>query len=617
MSWTHWKRIRQQRHGCTGWFSRWRVVVPPMSIHLLAAWHPFEAGQTALQNLLERGRGLSWERGWGLYQGLLPSLALLLPITIAGEVPLFQCARRGARNQLAPHTYLFTRWLFLRLLGATYLCAFVSFWPQLRGLIGRNGIAPAASFLEAVQATRGPERYWRVPTLAWLHSSDAFLQGICGGGILLSLLLILDLLPGPGLLLPWICYLSLVSIGQEFLAFQWDALLLETGFLAIFFAPWQIRPGWSRAASPSRMMVWLLRWLLFRLMFGSGYIKLASGDPTWRSLTALTFHYETQPLPTPVAWYMHQLPRWFHRWSAMVMFTIELLVPFMIFAPRRMRFMGAGLLAGLQLAIMLTGNYGFFNLLSLVLCIPLLDDSCLSRALPAPFHGKIIVPERTRDTPGYERWLHVPLAMAILGLSGVQLRGTVFARAPLLRRARILTERLAPLLQRPRTFAERLAPLFHYTRTLPGRLAPLHLVNSYGLFAVMTTSRPEIVVEGSNDGITWVEYTFRYKPGDVHRRPGWVAPHQPRLDWQMWFAALRGPWGTPWFSTFMLRLLEGAPDVLGLLETNPFPEAPPRYIRALLYDYRFTDASTKRVEGAWWRRELQGLYFPVVTLQKS
>ncbi|HEX9989836.1 MAG TPA: lipase maturation factor family protein [Chloroflexia bacterium] len=492
-------------------------------------------------------------------------------------------------RQQVTHDYILTRWLFLRLLGVVYLVAFASLWPQIPGLIGRNGILPAGEFLASVWAPTEAQRFLLVPTLAWFNASDGFLLFMCGAGVVLSVLLILGVLPIPVLSLLWALYLSLFSVGQVFLGYQWDVLLLETGFLAIFFAPLQVLPGVPREAPPSRIVLWLFRLLAFRLMFFSGVVKVASGDPTWRNLTALSFHYETQPLPTPLAWYAHQLPLWFHTLSSAMMFLIELLVPFLIFAPRRPRLVGAGLLASLQVLIMLTGNYAFFNLLSIVLCVLLLNDTFLRRFIPLSLRDRLASPERAARPPRMRRWLAAPLAALVLFLSVVQ-----------------VIYRYIPGVDVPRPALE---VAQHFT--------PFHIVNSYGLFAVMTTSRPEIIVEGSNDGKTWLAYGFAYKPGDLERTPGWVAPHQPRLDWQMWFAALTPPWegqlSYGWFDAFMLRLLQGSPEVLALLESNPFPDAPPRYIRAQLYNYQYTNGGN--ANGAWWQRELEGMYFPPTTLR--
>ena len=333
-------------------------------------------------------------------------------------------------------------------------------------------------------------------------------------------------------------------------------------------------------------------------MFESGLVKLVSHDPTWRNLTALNFHYETQPLPTWIGWYAHQLPEQFQKASTVAMFVIELFVPFLIFAPRRIRLFAASALALLQVLIFLTGNYCFFNLLTLALCLLLLDDAALSWVLPSKLRAFVLsrvesAPKGT-EVPAAERWrwpaaVTIPVACITIGLSLLQM-SAMSSRQLMLP---------APIIAAYQWFA------------------PFRTFNHYGLFAVMTTSRPEIIIEGSNDGVTWAEYEFKYKPGDLKRRPRFVEPHQPRLDWQMWFAALGTYQRNPWLVNFCFRLLEGSPDVLKLLGRNPFPAAPPRYVRAQLYDYHFTDLATRRKTGDWWRRELKGEYLPVLSLNKE
>ncbi len=479
----------------------------------------------------------------------------------------------GAQAQAAelkpdPTRQAATTGLFLRLLGLVYLTAFASLALQVEGLVGSRGIVPAPEFLSWVRTQTGVERYWLVPTLFWLDASDAALRLVSWGGAVLAVLLAGGLSPAAMLALLWACYLSLVSVGNVFLGYQWDALLLETGFLAIFAAPLAAR---LRAGQePPAIALWGLRWLLFRLTFASGVVKLASGDATWRSLSALLVHYQTQPLPTWIGWYAHQLPAWFQKLSCGVMFAIELLVPWLIFGPRRVRLAAFFLLVGLQALIALTGNYAFFNLLTLTLCVLLLDDS----ALPWRRAADVV---NGRPWP---RFILVPVA-AVVGVLSLA------------------------------TFASSCGLELSWPRSLVAlhrAVTPFRSINGYGLFAVMTTSRAEILVEGSSDGVTWKPYAFRNKPGDQWRAPAFVAPHQPRLDWQKWFAALGRCERNPWFESFLERLREGSPPVLGLLATNPFPDRPPRYTRALLFDYRFTDQSARRDTGAWWRREPKGLY---------
>lgn len=462
-------------------------------------------------------------------------------------------------------------WLFLRMLGATYLIAFTSFGVQAAGLIGSHGISPVAEFLHSVREYYGAAGYWEVPTLLWLNSSDAMLKVVWIAGVCLSALLLIGVRWWIIRLLLFALYLSLVAAGQEFMGYQWDALLVEAGFLAVLL-------GWSP------ITVWLYRWLLFRLMFLSGMVKLMSGDQSWRHFTALPVHYETQPLPTPLAWSMFQLPAWFQRGSVGFVFFVEVLVPFLIFAPRRVRFLAARAIIVLQVLILLTGNYAFFNLLTISFCLFLLHDALLRRIVSTNLGGMI----RAAAGFGGRR----VLSRAVCG---------VFAALAL----------FVGSLQIANTCGLRWAPAQLIIRSI----SPFEIVNSYGLFAVMTTTRPEIVIEGSNDGVTWVPYEFKYKPGELTRRLPWVAPHQPRLDWQMWFAALGDYRSEPWILRFMARLLEGSPEVLGLLRRNPFPDSPPHYLRAMLYEYRFTTASERKPLGEWWHRELKGVYVPVVSLR--
>jgi hypothetical protein len=390
----------------------------------------------------------------------------------------------------------------------------------------------------------------------------------------------------------WVLYLSLATAGQEFLWFQWDSLLLETGFLALFLAPLVARSSPRRDPPPSRAAVWMLRWLLFRLMFGSALVKWSSGDPEWHRLTALTHHYETQPLPPWTAWYAHHLPAWAHAGSAAAMFTIEGAVPLLMFAPRRARMLAAGALTFLQTLILLTGNYGFFNLLALALCLLLLDDAAWPAALRrwAGVNAAEGAATDPRAAPVRRRW-------------PVRLTRPVFAT--------LFVLSLVPLVRSLRQPTPWLEPLTSVYRAA----SPLHLVNPYGLFAVMTTRRLEITLEGSRDGVTWRAYEFRWKPGDVRRAPAFMAPHMPRLDWQMWFAALDPEHVPPWFAGLCARLLQGSKPVTGLFVSNPFPEAPPRYVRATLDDYRFTTSAERRATGAWWVRTPRGEYVPALALE--
>ncbi len=491
---------------------------------------------------------------------------------------------RGPQAVCLPTFKHAARW-FLRVLGVVYLIAFVSLWTQVDGLIGSRGILPVAPWLEAAHAQLGAQAYLLLPTLCWLNASDGFLHFLCGGGAVLAALLIVGLAPALGRAVGWAVYISLTIAGQTFLSFQWDILLLETGFLSIFLVPptqlWPRRLG--EFAPTSRVVSFLLRWLLFRLMLMSGVVKLTSGDSAWWDRTALSYHYETQPLPTPLGWWAHGFPAWLGSGSVALMFFAELLVPFLIFAPRRPRLFAAAVLVALQVAIALTGNYCFFNLLTAALCLWLVDDA----VWPGRKQERDAAAVETHAR-GWPRWVQAPLAAVILVFSLPLLWNSFFPRA-----------------EWPRPLA-----------TAYGFIEGFRSLNGYGLFRVMTRTRPEIVVEGSADGETWLPYEFRYKPGDSQRRPPIVAPHQPRLDWQMWFAALSDVRRTPWFIEFLVRLLQNRPEVVALLERNPFPDAPPRFVRARLYEYKFTDRAERERTGAWWRREERGLYCPAVSLRQ-
>jgi hypothetical protein len=433
-----------------------------------------------------------------------------------------------------------------------YLIAFVSLAPQIIGLIGQHGILPTQDY------------------------SDTSLLVMCWSGAALAVGLILEILPVPAAIGLYVLYLWLDLAGQDFLSFQWDALLLETGFAAILLAPFGFRPSYSQ--QPSMVALWVQRFLVFRLMIESGLVKLLSGDPTWRNLTALDFHFETQPLPTPPAWYAHHLPESVHKFSTVGVFAVEIAVPFLFLMPRRLRIIGAWITIVFQLLIAVTGNYTFFNVLTIVLCITLLDDQHLRRFIPMRFQ------QRAGTRVGSMRpWRPVVAAVGMLII-------------------------IAGLVQ--------LFSMVGWMDRIPIPFQRFQIVNRYGLFAVMTTSRTEIIIEGSNDGQEWKPYEFRYKPGDSNRPPRWVAPYQPRLDWQMWFAALGSYQDSPWFEALILRLLEGSPDVLALLDKNPFPDKPPRFLRAVAYDYHFSDPATRRATGAWWTRQQFGTYFPEVSLRR-
>jgi predicted DCC family thiol-disulfide oxidoreductase YuxK len=522
---------------------------------------------------LSHARG---KRFWlALYRNLpgFGSVSELAYAFIAAHRPAFFRASLllWGRNHEPPR-YALVSFLFLRLFGLICLAAFVSFAVQAQGLIGSRGILPLAELVDALSGRLGSERFFSMPMVFWLNDSDVAIAAVCWAGAGLSLLLVVNLLPRVSLFLLYALYLSLFYAGQTFMSFQWDTFLLETGFVAILmsFCP---TPG-----------VWLSRWLLFRFMFMSGVVKLASGDPNWWNLSALSFHFLTQPLPTPLAWYAARLPPGLLRIAAGGLFFVELILPFLIFCPRRLRSFAAFGILLLQSCILITGNYNWFNLQTMSLCLLLFDDAGLRKILPRRLVG--LLQRRARNQPPRRPVTIVvdALALLIVFCSLVKMDERFGGSPP---EAAVAVDRL---------------------------IEPLHIVSSYGLFAVMTTERNEIVFEGSDDGVEWREYEFRYKPGDVARRPRWNIPHQPRLDWQMWFAALEDPRGLRWFSRLLERLLLNEPTVTALLETNPFPDKPPTYVRAQFYSYTYA-GDEEKATGRWWDRRLLGLYFPAARLK--
>ena len=516
-----------------------------------------------------RGKGF-----WLLLYRYLPGFAAVSELAyaaIARRRPAFfrVSLMLWGRNHEPPR-YELVSFLFLRLFGLIALSAFISFAVQAQGLIGSRGILPLSELVDALGPRLGPQRFVLMPMAFWLNDSDLAIQVVCWAGAVVSLTLVFNFLPRLSLVLIYGLYLSLLYAGQTFMTFQWDTFLLETAVVALImsFAP--------------MTGVWLTRWLLFRFMFMSGVVKLISGDPNWRNLSALSYHFLTQPLPTPLAWYAAELPARVLKVATGAVFVVELALPFLIFFPRRLRFVAAVGILLLQACILLTGNYNWFNLQTMSLCLTLFDDAALRRILPSP----------------------------LLGLWQAALKHEAPRRATtILVNAAALVMVLLSLAQMDERFGGNLPDP---VAAIGEAVEPFHIVSPYGLFAVMTTTRNEIIVEGSNDGVEWREYEFRYKPGDVMRRPPWNIPHQPRLDWQMWFAALDDAGREPWFSRFLERLLENEPSVIALLKTNPFPDKPPTYARAELYEYTYAG---KDDAGRWWDRRLAGLYFPKARLK--
>jgi hypothetical protein len=446
---------------------------------------------------------------------------------------------------------------------------------QITGLAGAHGLLPAKPYLDSDHSYYGSSAYLALPTVFWLGAGDVALRGVAWTGVVLAALLTVGVAPWVMLLLLWGLYLSLSVVGQYFLSFQGDTLLLEAGLLAWLWAPIQWLPR-REEPEPSPSARWLLVFLIFKLMFLSGATKLLSGDPTWASGTALDYHFETQPLPAWTAWYAHRLPESAHRVMTYGSISAELVLPWLLFLPARhprIRLLAIAGLVSLQLGIAATGSYGFFNLLAIVLCVPLLDDEMLSRLVPL----KLAV--REEDARSRHRVL-----------AGV---AVVFFVPSLLSLVREITYTL------PRAREVYFPAAGDAILRL---VSPLRSFNGYGLFRVMTTQRPEIVLEGSRDDQHWIEYSFRYKPGDVRRRPGFVAPYHPRLDWQMWFAALDPAGNRELLVSLAQGLRAETPEILALMGPDPFAGSPPKSIRAEVYDYRFSTVEERARSGAWWVR---------------
>ncbi|HVE84672.1 MAG TPA: lipase maturation factor family protein, partial [Myxococcales bacterium] len=467
------------------------------------------------------------------------------------------------------------------------LSAFISFGVQARGLVGEDGIWPFPRLLEWA-GQKLPHPFLDIPSLLWLWPRDAGLIATCALGAACGAALMAGAWARPMAVLCYALYLSLVSAGGLFFGYQWDSLLLEVGFLAMFIAPWAPWLGRQGESPPPAVGLFLARALLFRLMFLSGVVKLTSHDPTWRALRGLQYHYWTQPLPTWTAYFADLMPLWFDQACEVVMFGIELGAPFLLFGPRRVRHLGAGLIAFLQLCIAATGNYGFFNLLTLCLCALQLDDSLWRR-----------VPRLRRSAPGAQA------ALPALPRARAAAAGWAALAAVLLLLGWVeLWSRVHPRAGWP-----------GWVEALAEQAAPFRVVNGYGLFAVMTTEREEIDLSGSADGEHWKSYRFQYKPGPLDERPRFAPLHMPRLDWQMWFAALESCEQNQWLLLLQQGLLEGRPAVRALFAEDPFPDAPPRYVRTRIAPYRFAPFSRWRADGTWWTRGEDRPYCPPLTLE--
>jgi len=500
----------------------------------------------------------------------------------------------GLSNHLIP------RWIFLRALGLIYFSAFYSLLFQIDGLIGPQGILPAKDYLAAVaQSLPEVNRFWFAPSLFWLSASSHTLMAVTWLGLLAAVCAFLNLWPRLSLFVCFVCFLSFVSSSSDFSSYQSDGMLLEAGFLSLFLAPPGMRPGWAAKNQPMRASYLLLLWEWFRIYFESGLVKILSGDPQWRNLTALDDYYQNGPLPSWIGWYLAHLPHWFHVATTAGTLLLEFIIVLMLFFPRRVRIICFFIVTPWQIGVILTANYTFLNYLVLALGFLLLDDKLLRRFVPSRFafpSTANTIPEG--DPPTADESLPRPPALLLhlrslrVAITAVFLTWIGYAT----------TAELVGMLLRPNPLP--MAPI--------EALEPFRIANEYGLFAVMTRGRYEIEFQGSNDNQNWTPYPFRYKPQELNERPGLYAPYQPRFDWNLWFASL-GDWRQNQIVPLTEeKLLANDATVLHLFRANPFPNSPPHYVRAVLWQYWFTSMDQKRTTGEWWRRKLLGLYAPVL-----
>ncbi|HZU13816.1 MAG TPA: lipase maturation factor family protein [Chloroflexota bacterium] len=465
--------------------------------------------------------------------------------------------------------YWLTRLVFERALALIYLVAFAVAINQFRPLLGERGLLPVPYFLRLAG-------FRQAPSLFHLHYSDRFLAALSWTGLILSAAVAVgvpDIAPPwvsiPVWLILWVIYLSIVNVGQIFYAFGWESLLLEVGLLAAFF-------GDGRPAPPL-LVIFLLRWVLFRLEFGAGLIKLR-GDPCWRDLTCLNYHHETQPMPNPLSWYFHHLPRSVHKLEVLGNHFAQLVVPFGLFAPQPVASLAGAIIILSQAWLVASGNFSWLNFMAILLALTTFDDHVLGHVLP-------VTPASLAPLPLWWQILSVALTLMVVVLSYWPVRNMLSRR------------------QRMN---------FSFNR--------YHFVNSYGAFGSITKVRYEIILEGTGAELPlpdadWKAYEFKGKPGDPHRRPPQIAPYHLRLDWLMWFAAMASPFEHPWLLTFVEKLLANDRPTLKLLRHNPFPDRPPRFIRAQFYRYRFTTGQERRGTGAWWDRTLVAEYLPPLRLE--
>lgn len=462
--------------------------------------------------------------------------------------------------------YQLTSWLFLKGLALIYLAAFASIVVQIDGLAGPTGILPFGQLLEHLYTEYGYSAWLRVPTLFWFSSDTLALQGAAVFGVVLSVLVLLGLgLQRLNLIMLFVLYLSLYHAGQVFMSFQWDHLLLESGFLAIFLLN-----------APSHLVIFLYHWLLFRLRFLSGFAKLASGDPSWSSFTTLHYYFETQPLPHIGSWYAHQLPEWLLKSGVGFTFFAELIVPFFIFLPRPLRIFAALVTVTMQVLIIATSNHNFINLLTILLCLFLLDDRIVGKWIPLRWHTRI---RAATHTPGFLLKTFTSVFAIFIMLISLNTMVSMLTNRPL-----------------PQALDE-------FTSIGPR----YGIGNVYHVFPNMQTERQELLIAGSYDGVDWEPYLFKYKPDALEKTPALIIPHQPRLDWMMWFVPAQHEATSYWFPPFMQTLKDNSSAVSRLLANNPFEgKKPPRFLRVVVFRYHFTTPEERAETDNWWKTEYIG-----------
>lgn len=502
---------------------------------------------------------------------------------------LLQILRRWFDPRMGARHSILARWIFLRALALIYFSAFFSLLFQIKGLIGPQGIEPAGHYLSAIARYYGSSAWWHAPSLFWISSSATAMMTLTWIGIAASLLACFNVWPRVSLFICWACFLSFVSAAGDFSSYQSDGMLLEAGFISLFFAPPGFWPGLAADYPPSRLSLWLLLWEWFRIYFESGLVKELSGDPQWHNLTAMDQYYQNSPLPTWIGWYVQHLPHWFQAASVVATLAMELVLVFMLFFGRRMRMICFLIVTPWEIGVILTGNYAFLNYIVLALGFLLLDDVYLRRVFPTRFRPVQSTDEEATAVNGVHPARNAMHAAAVV-LSACMLLWIAYVT-------------LAELVD----MGARVLPLKPATA-----LEPFRIANQYGLFAVMTRGRYEIEFQGSNDGQNWQPYLFTHKPQLPNEAPGIYAPYQPRFDWNLWFASL-GNWEQNDFVPITEeKLLMNDRDVIGLFRSNPFDGSAPRYVRAVLWQYWFTSMEEKRRTGNWWRRTLLGLYAPAI-----